>query len=389
MSFFAGITVTFANFLTIKLVEERRLASGGRNAVLSPGGGRSSRRVGRVRLADTNMRGARYVRDVLWRLEYFFIIAVRRPGNYLTSLAAVLSGIFNSLTVSQPIKDAIDNIPYVDGSDWLYFIIFTVVLGITFHIIAPVISLFSGVRPFELLTSYMDSSQVVPSLDRYMGNKLQARSAVNTSSSLFDCRFRTIQEDDLELLIQINREVFRFTAFALPLHLVKRRNAALFKANPSIYALIEAKTNGEYIPVGMSCILPLNDIGAALYIRDGGLKDSEIQSRHIASKSEWSNAIVLFAIGILPSSRTLLKNRRELLLDAFGGHLTDLLSEMLMHNPGKTSTYLYAQVEKPQGGIGRLLLRLGFEETDITTGDGCTLWEKEFKVSSLKMNDSL
>lgn len=322
-----------------------------------------------------------------WWLEYIFILAVRRPGNYLTSLAAILSGIFNSLTISQPIKQAIDDIPYVVGSDWVYFILFTVVLGTILYIVAPAIRLFIGVQPFELLASYADSSEVVPNLDHYVENRLQRRLLSNTSSPLLDYRFRTIERGDLEIFNQINREVFRLTAFALPLHVIKKRNIGLFKANSSIYALIEAVKDDEYVPVGMSSILPLNDIGASLYIRNGGLRDDEIQPRHIASKDEWSNGIILFAMGILPSSRSLLKNKRALFIDVFGDHLISLLQDMRLKNPEKTTTSLYAQVEKPRGGIGRLLSQLGFEETTITTGDGCKLWEMELNFPPLKIDD--
>ncbi|MEV2210577.1 hypothetical protein AB0H86_03545 [Streptomyces sp. NPDC050997] len=189
------------------------------------------------------------------------------------------------------------------------------------------------------------------------------------------CRYRRIELHELELFNQLNREVFKHTAFTLPLHVIRRRNNELFSADPMMFGIVEASKDGHYTPVGMSHIIPLNDLGASLYVRNGGLKDSEISARYAAKQGEWSDSLVLFSMGILKSSRDLLKDRHLLLPAVFADHLVDLISEMCSLHPDRSHVRVYAQTEKPNGGIGRLLARLGFEETSIIGGDGYPLWE--------------
>jgi hypothetical protein len=61
-------------------------------------------------------------------------------------------------------------------------------------------------------------------------------------------------------------------------------------------------------------------------------------------------------------------------------HVVRLVSELPPRSRGAAMPCVYAQTEKPRGGIGKLLSRLGFEETAMKTGDGYALWEAKINA---------
>ena len=115
--------------------------------------------------------------------------------------------------------------------------------------------------------------------------------------------------------------------------------------------------------------------------KDHGLADEEITGRHVARQGEWSDAVVLFSMGLTRAGRG--RMGRNIMADTFLDHLLVILSEMHAQNPGRTVASFYAQTERPTGAIGRLLARLNFKQTDMKTGDGFNLWEAEVQIPTL------
>lgn len=317
--------------------------------------------------------------ELLWKLERIIIVGIRRPGQYLVVLSAIVAGIFSSLEISEPIKKSIDDIPYVTWSEWLYTAIFTLLFSIVLYTLSFVIGSLWGVQPLEYVVSFIDAIDIAPSIADYAERKLKRYD--NGRILSFDYRVRRVQSGELDMFNQINREIYKLTAFSLPLHRISQRNKELFNKNSSMFAIIDANIGGRYIPIGISHILTLNDLGKAMYVRQGGLKDGDIRAEHITASGEWSSAIVLFSMGVLPAFRNRLKDRYLTLPYVFVDHLVEIVFDMRTSDPDRADTYVYAQTEKPHGGIGKLLLTMGFENTSITTGDGCTLWRAKLDIA--------
>ena len=329
--------------------------------------------------ASSSRRLARREGSALWRVEKLSIIAIRSPKQYIFGLSALTAGIFSSLEISEPVKKWIDALPFVVGSDWLYVVIFTIVLGAFVALISKLLSSVWGVQPFEAVAEFVADSGSLPGIDDYVARRL--REVADSSARPLPYRVQLVGEHDIELFNQLNREIFAFTAFALPLRVIRRRNNAIFRKNPSTAAIIYATGTDTVVPVGISHILPLNGLGASLYVKDHGLADEEITGRHVARQGEWSDAVVLFSMGLTRAGRG--RMGRNIMADTFLDHLLVILSEMHAQNPGRTVASVYAQTERPTGAIGRLLARLNFKQTDMKTGDGFNLWEAEVQIPTL------
>ena len=315
-----------------------------------------------------------------WNFEVFLIIALRNPKYYHITLSGIFAGIFSSLKISEPIKKMFDTIPYLVGSDWIYSTTFAAIFWILLYLISWLSSSFFGVQPFEFIANNIESLKGSPDFTSYIESRLKSNSTYSVSG---DYRVRIVQNDnDLSKFNQINRELFSFTAFALPIQVIKNRNKTLFQANKLTAALVEAQINqSDYIPIGISHIIPLNDLGKALYVKNDGLKDGEIRAEHIANSEEWSNAILLFSMGILPPYRKMVRDKSLTLVFVFLEHLIKVIAEMQISNPKEPYTYIYVQTEKPNKGIGKIISRVGFQKLDILSGDGYPLWEKRLGTS--------
>ncbi|MHB8136739.1 MAG: hypothetical protein ACYDH1_21210, partial [Anaerolineaceae bacterium] len=198
------------------------------------------------------------MREFLWKIELFFILAIRHPQTYVIPLSLVISGIFNSLEISEPIKVFIDNIPFVVGSAWLYSVLFAIIFYVLLNLLSLICGSVFGVQPFEIISKYIDSKNIPMNLANYVERKLMKSLESNIP---LDYRVRIIDENDLELYNQLNRKIFSLTAFSLPIDKIRKRNTSLFKTNKCAFAFIEINVHGLYMPIGISHILPLNKIG--------------------------------------------------------------------------------------------------------------------------------
>lgn len=317
----------------------------------------------------------------LEKVQCAFVLAVRRPGKYLFGVSALTAGIISSLEVAEPARDALDAIPVITQSDWLGYIVITGIIAGTIKVGSLGLRMVVGREPFEILAALIDGSGIAPDLTRNFERRIAGGPQLSEPEPM-DYRSRRITARELDLLCQLNREVFGLTAFSTPLDVIKRRNRSSFEANPLVYRIVEAKVGGEYIPVGMSSILPLNQVGEAEYCRTGGLSDSEVRGVHIARVDEWSDAVVLFSMGLIRSVRGRLSGNSAVLPQVFLDHLIDIVTTMHAAHPEKRTLRLYAQTEHVKGGIGRMLRRLGFADTGIVTGDGYPLWELTYNLQS-------
>ncbi len=313
-----------------------------------------------------------------WKLEHFLIIGLRQPKAYLFVSSSICAQIFTSLKISDPIKQYISTIPHIVFSDSIANVIFFVIFGILFYFISWLLSSLFGYQPFEFLANHIDSLKEVPSFTSYIESRLKGKSIYSTEGSY---RLKIAQGNDLSTFNQINRDLFRFTLFSLPLQIINKRNNEIFKANKLTTAVIEAQVSQtQYTPIGISHVVPLNSLGKTQYVMNNGLKDSQIRFEHVSKPQEWSNAIVLFSMGILPPCRRLIKNRYLAIVFIFLEHLTNLISEMRLYHPTKTCTYIYVQTEKSSKGIGRILSLIGFQKLDIISGDGHRIWEIKLDI---------
>ncbi|WP_328388298.1 hypothetical protein [Nocardia sp. NBC_00416] len=308
-----------------------------------------------------------------------FILAVRRPGKYLFGASALIAGIASSLEVAEPARTALEAVPVVTQSDWLAYILVTGIVAGTIKVASLGLRMAVGREPFEVLAALIDRSGIAPDLTRDFERRIAGGLPV---SEPMDYRSRPITARELDLLCQLNREVFGLTAFSTPLDVIKRRNRSSFEANPLVYRIVEARVGDQYLPVGMSSILPLNRLGEAEYCRTGGLPDSEVRGVHIAAADEWSDAVVLFSMGLIRSARGRLRGNSAVLPLVFLDHLVDIVSTMRAAHPERRTLRLYAQTEHVKGGIGRMLRRLDFADTGIVTGDGYPLWECTYDLHS-------
>jgi hypothetical protein len=326
-----------------------------------------------------------------WKIERAAIVAVRHPAQYMISLSAFAAGIFTSLDESDRVKVTIDDLPYIQGSDWLFFTFFTLAFAVVLRLGSWAIGSVWGVQPFEAIASYADSARLWPDLAGYVDRRLTEAQVIEESetgklpSGKLPYRVRLIKESELIQFSQLNREIFAYTAFSLPLHAVSRRNTNLFRANPHMFAFVEAELPSGYVTVGISHVVPLNSIGSALYLRNNGLRDAEISERHIAPLGVWADVIVLFSMGLVRPARGRLEDKHLALPYVYADHLVQIIKTMRGTQGDRTHITVCAQTERPAAGIGRMLSHLGFVETGMISGDGFPLWEMNMPLTALSV----
>jgi hypothetical protein len=314
-----------------------------------------------------------------WSFERGVVVALHRPQHYIVALSVLVAGLFSSLPISGPVKAAIDRTGYLVDSDWLRLTAFTLIIWVAVNLGCKLLSKFFGLQPFEAIADAVSRTALIPDLDGAIERSLK-RSGKSKEQPLA-YQVRLVGPNEIELFDQLNREIFAFTTFAIPLRDIRQRNNSIYKVNPATSALVWAVGDGREAPVGISHILPLNELGGAMYVRNKGLSDSEITARDVAKRGEWSDTIILFSMGLTKSGRGRL--RPTILSDVFIAHLLMLLVEIRAKNPSLPLTHIYAQTEKPSSGIGLLLQRYGFEQTSIVTGDGYTLWQADADLTRL------
>jgi hypothetical protein len=138
-------------------------------------------------------------------------------------------------------------------------------------------------QPFERIVDHIDRRSL-PTLDESIRRHLNVDSG--EIAGTIEYRVRLIDARELAEFNQLNREIFAYSAFSLPLSSIRRRNEGIFLVNRSCFALVEAVSGSGFMAVGVSHVIPLNELGAALYVRDQGLRDGELTGRHVAEPGE-------------------------------------------------------------------------------------------------------
>ncbi|MGX1779491.1 hypothetical protein ACWIGW_45795 [Nocardia brasiliensis] len=193
-------------------------------------------------------------------------------------------------------------------------------------------------------------------------------------------RTRIVHPGELEYLCRINYELFSGGTFSASLQKVRERNVDILRVNRLSFAIVEAEVRGEFVPIGMSSMLPLNRYGEAQYCRTGGLRDIDLRGRHIAAPDEWSDAVLIFIIGLTRAARGRLRDRPlTAIANIVFDHGAHLISSMHARHPGNRQLRLLAQTDRSNGGMNRLF-QFGGSSTGITTGDGYPLYELIVKL---------
>ncbi|MFD6394338.1 hypothetical protein [Nocardia sp. NPDC060259] len=308
------------------------------------------------------------------------ILAARKPNHYILTVSTAAAGIFSSLELSDPVKKGIDALPVVTNSDWLGFILFTVVIAAGLRLLSVTVGRLAGREPIDVLAGLIDESGLLPDLTSHYGRRMTGDTDVTPQ---LDYRVRHLDDRDLDTLCQINREVFARSGFATPLDLIRQRNLSVHQVNPLAYSLIEAQVDGSFVPVGFSCILPLNRLGEAAYCRTGGLTDAQVRGIHVTRPGEWSDAVVLFSVGLLRGFRGRLGASPLTISQIFIDHLAEVLLDVHAADPARPTTRVYAQTEHTGTGVARLLAAFGFADTGVVTGDGYPLQLLEVPLGSI------
>ncbi|MGW5315994.1 hypothetical protein [Nocardia thailandica] len=335
----------------------------------------------RVRRAVTTLRSRlRWVTD---RVERALVLASRRPDHYILSVATVTAGVFSSLEWSDPVKKAIDALPVVTVSDWLGFVLFTVVIAAVLHLLSFAVRRWSGRDPVEQLAGLLDARGLLPSLSEHYERRMAGTLDAADAAHPLGYRVRHVGEHEVDLVCQINREVFARTGFATPLDIVKLRNHSVHRVNPLAFTLVEAEIDGRFVPVGMSAVLPLNRFGEAAYCRNGGLRDDQIRGSHIAPPGTACEAVLLFSVGLLRSFRGRLGTSPLTISTIFVDHAVEILRDIHAADPLLPRVRVFAQTELPGSGVTRLLDATGFADTGLVTGDGHPLRVLEVPLGAL------
>ncbi|WP_342802245.1 hypothetical protein [Nocardia sp. No.11] len=308
------------------------------------------------------------------------ILAARKPNHYILTVSTATAGVFSSLELADPVKRGIDALPVVTNSDWLGFVLFTVVIAAGLRGLSLVVGRLAGREPIDVLAGIIDESGLLPDLTSHYGRRMTGDS---DATPQLDYRVRHLDDRDLDTLCQINREAFARSGFATPLDLIRQRNLSVHQVNPLAYSLIEASVDGTFVPVGFSCILPLNRLGEAAYCRTGGLTDAQLRGLHLSRPGEWSNAVVLFSVGLLRGFRGRLGASPLTISQIYIDHLAEVLLDIHTADPARPTTRVYAQTEHTGTGVARLLAAFGFADTGVVTGDGYPLRMLEVPLGTI------
>ncbi|MFI8974463.1 hypothetical protein ACIGO9_16360 [Nocardia asteroides] len=308
------------------------------------------------------------------------ILAARKPHHYILTVSTATAGVFSSLEASDPVKRGIDALPVVTNSDWLGFVLFTVVIAGGLRLLSLAVGRLAGREPIDVLAGLIDESGLLPDLTSHYGRRMTGDT---DATPQLDYRVRHLDDRDLDTLCQINREAFARSGFATPLDLIRQRNLSVHQVNPLSYSLIEAAVDGSFVPVGFSCILPLNRLGEASYCRTGGLTDAQLRGIHLTRPGEWSDAVVLFSVGLLRGFRGRLGASPLTISQIFIDHLAEVLLDVHAADPARPTTRIYAQTEHTGTGVARLLTAFGFADTGVVTGDGYPLQMLEIPLGTI------
>ncbi|MEV0064579.1 hypothetical protein [Nocardia sp. NPDC050718] len=314
------------------------------------------------------------------RVDRAVILAARKPNHYILTASTATAGVFSSLEIADPVKRGIDALPVVTNSDWLGFVLFTVVIAAGLRGLSLAVGRLAGREPIDVLAGIIDDSGLLPDLTSHYGRRMTGDT---DATPQLDYRVRHLDDRDLDTLCQINREAFARSGFATPLDVIRQRNLSVHQVNPLAYSLIEAQVDGTFVPVGFSCILPLNRLGEAAYCRTGGLTDAQLRGLHLSRPGEWSDAVVLFSVGLLRGFRGRLGASPLTISQIYIDHLAEVLLDIHAADPTRPTTRVYAQTEHAGTGVARLLAAFGFADTGVVTGDGYPLRMLEMPLGAI------
>jgi hypothetical protein len=212
-------------------------------------------------------------------------------------------------------------------------------------------------------------------------NWLRTGEAPPVESCCCMCEYASARS--LDALVEMNYEGFRDSSFGVDAGRLKQRDSSWMTRNPKAFMLmVDPLTRMEFI--GYSCLLPLNELGAKLYL-GGKLKDEDIPASLVAKAGEPANAVIVFAIVLRPefslAKSGASKRYGIYFYSCVFRHAVDLCEE-LDQSGGVPA--LYAQTE--HRGIGRKLERLGFVRTDLKSAEGFSFWKLEQPLARLQAN---
>lgn len=172
-----------------------------------------------------------------------------------------------------------------------------------------------------------------------------------------------------KVLFTMNREGFERSAFELTQDGVVRRNSALIDRSPKAFQIVRNKaTAGSSARIedfiGYTCVLPLNEIGADVYLR-GLIKDKNIPASLLCRQNEPASAVLVFAIVLdrkVARSRSLKGKYFGFLLKALEYHISSV-AEAYAGNAQTISVWAQSEHES----LRKRLMERGFTSTTPRT----------------------
>lgn len=146
---------------------------------------------------------------------------------------------------------------------------------------------------------------------------------------------RDVHDPEADTLNTLNEEAFLRSSFEVGGETLRARNATWIAKHPSLFTLVRLpvgvpRPEGEALttePVfGYSAVVPLNAVGAAVYLR-GLITDRELPVEMIAAPGEPSPALLIFAVALKDQyrrERSLASPYFTLLLQALAIHIDTL-----------------------------------------------------------------
>jgi hypothetical protein len=150
-------------------------------------------------------------------------------------------------------------------------------------------------------------------------------------------------------------------AFGMTEDEVTRRNSAIIDRCATAFLLVRAGTASPDVYVGYTCVLPLNDVGADVYLR-GLIKDKDIPESLICREGETAGAILVFAIVLderIARSKSLKGKSFGFLLRALEYHVATVAARY-----PSVSDRSDVWVQSEDESLRRLLLARGFRSSE-------------------------
>jgi len=185
------------------------------------------------------------------------------------------------------------------------------------------------------------------------------------------CKYKFSTTEDIDTLTQLNFNAFRGTAYEASYEQFKKRNTGFISRHGKCFMLMIDPIEGKEI-IGYSCMLPLTETGAQLYL-DGAISDSTLPKSLVATPKEAPAAILVFAIH-LRDEYSFAKSGASRRYSHYFWSCIRLHIELLcprLYREGNLPP-LYAQAA--ESSLKRKLKRIGFKNTGKESHDGYHIW---------------